>query len=125
MGTIKKKKQLQNQNKMANAQSLPQDQQQDRINAMRAEADAVVDIMADNMQQVLERDARLTDIDDKSDSLAETAKGFDRTTKQVKNKMWYQNLKWTIILTIFSIILIAILVVLILHWCGVFLNSVN
>eukprot|EP00122_Pirum_gemmata_P000781 Pgem_evm1s692 len=49
-----------------NYQSLGED---DRLNRTQAQVDEVVDVMRNNVNQVLERDERLTDIEDRSSAL--------------------------------------------------------
>lgn len=74
------------------------------------QVDEVVGIMRNNMEKVLERDAKLGDLEDKSDQLADGAQRFQMTSKKLKNRMWWQNMKWWLIIIIVVIAIIAIIV---------------
>lgn len=56
----------------------------------------VVGIMRDNVEKVLERDAKIGDLEDKSEELMHGSKQFQRSAKTLKNKMWCQNKMWCI-----------------------------
>ena len=75
----------------------------------------VVDLMRGNVEKVLERDAKLTDLEDKSgvlvchfilsnvlaltvpifskDALKDGASRFQTTSRKLKRKMWWKNIK--------------------------------
>lgn len=74
----------------------------------------MVDIMKDNVTKVLERDQRLTDMEDKAESLKDGAQRFERTSTQVKKKMWTKNMKWTVAV-ICAVIALALVIVLIIR----------
>ncbi|KNC74392.1 hypothetical protein SARC_13059 [Sphaeroforma arctica JP610] len=76
------------------------------------QVDEVVDIMKDNVNKVLERDQKLTEIEDRSDALKDGASRFQKTSGQVKSKMWWKNLKWTLL--IIALIVIVIIVILLI-----------
>lgn len=64
--------------------------------------------MKDNVNKVLERDAMLTDMEEKSESLRDGAQRFERTSTQVKNKMLSKNMKWTIAIVVLVLIIVAV-----------------
>lgn len=70
----------------------------------------VVGIMRNNMEKVLERDAKLGDLEDKSDQLADGAQRFQMTSRKLKNAMWWQNAKWWIIIFVVLAAIIGIIV---------------
>ena len=70
--------------------------------------------MRNNVEKVLERDAKLGDLEDKSDALKDGAERFQTSSRKLKNKMWWKNLKWTGL----CVIVIAILVVIIVCASG-------
>jgi len=76
------------------------------------QVDEVVVIMKDNVNKVLERDAKLTDIEDKSEGLRDGANRFSKTSTQVKKKMWWKNVKY--MLAIIAVILVVILVIVLI-----------
>eukprot|EP00122_Pirum_gemmata_P017408 Pgem_evm1s16299 len=63
-----------------------------RVQETQQQVDQVVDIMKQNVNQVLERDEKLTAIDDKSDALVSGANRFQKTSNQVKRKLWWKNI---------------------------------
>jgi len=81
-----------------------------KLDNAQNQVDEVVGIMRNNMEKVLERDAKLNDLEDKSDALAEGSSRFQMTSKKLKNQMWWQNLKWQICMVLIVLIIIAIIV---------------
>ncbi|XP_048360695.1 vesicle-associated membrane protein 2-like isoform X1 [Sphaerodactylus townsendi] len=80
-----------------------------RLNHAQAEVNQVVDILHDNMTKVIERDVMISSLDDKADSLHESAKMFENSTTALARKYWCQNMKMMIILgVICAIAVIAI-----------------
>eukprot|EP00045_Choanoeca_perplexa_P000499 m.14742 g.14742 ORF g.14742 m.14742 type:complete len:101 (-) comp10339_c1_seq1:141-443(-) len=75
------------------------------------QVDEVVGIMRDNMEKVLERDARLGDLEDKSTTLADGASRFESNARKLKRKMWWKNTKFMLILFLVVAVLITIIVV--------------
>lgn len=53
----------------------------------------VVDIMRTNVEKVLERDAKLSELDDRADALQQGASQFEQQAGKLKRKFWLQNLK--------------------------------
>ncbi|XP_054858817.1 vesicle-associated membrane protein 2-like [Eublepharis macularius] len=76
----------------------------------QAEVGQVVDILQDNLKKVLERDVIISTLDDKADSLHESAKVFENSTTALARKYWCQSMKMMIILgVICGIVAIVIL----------------
>lgn len=58
----------------------------------------VVDIMRVNVDKVLERDQKLSELDDRADALQAGASQFETSAAKLKNKYWWKNAKvrsWT------------------------------
>lgn len=53
----------------------------------------VVDIMKTNVEKVLERDQKLSELDDRADALQQGASQFEQQAGKLKRKFWLQNLK--------------------------------
>lgn len=53
----------------------------------------VVDIMRTNVEKVLERDQKLSELDDRADALQQGASQFEQQAGKLKRKFWLQNLK--------------------------------
>lgn len=81
----------------------------DTIVQIRSEVDNVTNIMKANVEKILERDAKLGDLEDISNELQENANIFDTRTKKLKNKMWWANKKKLCILIFILLIFFTIL----------------
>uniref|UniRef100_A0A8C3UTN4 V-SNARE coiled-coil homology domain-containing protein n=2 Tax=Passeriformes TaxID=9126 RepID=A0A8C3UTN4_CATUS len=55
----------------------------------------VVDIMRVNVDKVLERDQKLSELDDRADALQAGASQFETSAAKLKRKYWWKNLKVT------------------------------
>ncbi|KAF6213232.1 hypothetical protein GE061_010949 [Apolygus lucorum] len=69
-----------------------------RINETQKQVDEVVGIMRTNIEKVLERDTKLSELDDRVDALNSSAIQFEQHATKIKRKMWWKNLKFTLIL---------------------------
>ncbi|XP_045454842.1 vesicle-associated membrane protein 2-like [Melitaea cinxia] len=82
---------------------------QRRLQQTQAQVDEVVDIMKTNVEKVLDRDAKLSELDDRADALQQGASQFEQQAKSLKNKFWLQNLKMMIIMGVIGIVIIGLL----------------
>ncbi|UJR10006.1 hypothetical protein I4U23_014229 [Adineta vaga] len=101
-----------------------------RADNLQADVNQVVDIMKDNLEKVLERDAKLTTLENRagglklkvalsilmnncliSDILQTGASQFTTNASKLKRKYWWKNLKMWAILIIVIIVLIIVIVV--------------
>ncbi|CAH2985780.1 unnamed protein product [Chilo suppressalis] len=82
---------------------------QKRMQQTKAQVDEVVDIMKTNYEKVLERDVKLSELDDRADALEYGASQFEQQAKSLKNKFWLQNLKMMIIMGIIGLVIIGLL----------------
>ncbi|CAK9817575.1 Neuronal synaptobrevin [Anthophora quadrimaculata] len=83
---------------------------QKRLQATQAQVDEVVDIMKTNVEKVLERDQKLSELDDRADALQQGASQFEQQAGKLKRKFWLQNLKMMIIMGVIGLIILAIIV---------------
>lgn len=67
----------------------------------------VVDIMKTNVEKVLERDQKLSELDDRADALQQGASQFEQQAGKLKRKFWLQNLKMMIIMGVIGLIIVA------------------
>eukprot|EP01136_Pigoraptor_vietnamica_P013553 Opistho-1_new@54697 len=88
----------------------------DKLQKTKQEVDEVVGIMKNNVDKVLERDAKLTDLQDKSEALRDGAERFKTTSRKLKRKMWYKNLKFMAILIVAILVLILAIVLWTKPW---------
>ena len=83
---------------------------QKRLQATQAQVDEVVDIMKTNVEKVLERDQKLSELDDRADALQHGASQFEQQAGKLKRKFWLQNLKMMIIMGVIGLIVLAIII---------------
>lgn len=63
------------------------------------------------MDKVLERDTKLSELDNRADALQAGASQFETSAGKLKRKMWWQNCKMWIILIVVLLVLVIIIVV--------------
>ncbi|EFP10847.1 CRE-SNB-1 protein [Caenorhabditis remanei] len=85
-----------------------------RLQQTQAQVDEVVGIMKVNVEKVLERDQKLSQLDDRADALQEGASQFEKSAATLKRKYWWKNIKMMIIMCAIVVILIIIIVL----WAG-------
>ncbi|KRT86601.1 hypothetical protein AMK59_3005, partial [Oryctes borbonicus] len=71
----------------------------------------VVGIMRVNVEKVLERDTKLSELDSRADALQEGGKRFEQQAQKLKRKYWWKNLKMMIILGVITLIILIIIIV--------------
>uniref|UniRef100_A0A5F8GLI2 Vesicle associated membrane protein 2 n=1 Tax=Monodelphis domestica TaxID=13616 RepID=A0A5F8GLI2_MONDO len=71
----------------------------------------VVDIMRVNVDKVLERDQKLSELDDRADALQAGASQFETSAAKLKRKYWWKNLKMMIILGVICAIILILIIV--------------
>ncbi|XP_051894960.1 vesicle-associated membrane protein 3-like [Pristis pectinata] len=82
-----------------------------KLQQTQAQVDEVVDIMRVNVDRVLERDQKLTELDDRADALQAGASQFETSAAKLKRKYWWKNCKmWAILIAVILIIIIIIIV---------------
>ncbi|KAK6175524.1 hypothetical protein SNE40_013972 [Patella caerulea] len=88
----------------------PRDMQSKRMQQTQAQVDEVVDIMRVNVDKVLERDQKISELDDRADALQAGASQFEASAGKLKRKYWWKNCKMMIILgSIIAVIIIIII----------------
>ncbi|XP_032564928.1 vesicle-associated membrane protein 3 isoform X1 [Chiroxiphia lanceolata] len=64
-----------------------------RLQQTQHQVDEVVDIMRVNVDKVLERDQKLSELDDRADALQAGASQFETSAAKLKRKYWWKNCK--------------------------------
>jgi len=82
---------------------------QRRLQQTQAQVDEVVDIMRTNVEKVLERDQKLSELDDRADALQQGASQFEQQAGKLKRKFWLKNLKMMIIMGVIGLVVIIII----------------
>lgn len=90
----------------ANAGGAPSSSR--KMQATKAQVDEVVDIMRNNVEAVLERDAKISMMDDRADALHQGASQFETQAAKLKNKFWLENMKYMIALGVVVLIFAAV-----------------
>jgi predicted RNase H-like nuclease (RuvC/YqgF family) len=93
------------------AQAVPSNNSNKRLQQTQAQVDDVVEIMKVNVEKVLERDTKLSQLDNRADALQMGASQFEQSAGALKRKFWWKNLKMMLILgAVIGILVIAIIV---------------
>ncbi|KFW00192.1 Synaptobrevin, partial [Eurypyga helias] len=70
----------------------------------------VVDIMRVNVDKVLERDQKLSELDDRADALQAGASQFESSAAKLKRKYWWKNCKMMIMMGVICAIVVVVIV---------------
>ncbi|CAK0779938.1 hypothetical protein CVIRNUC_004894 [Coccomyxa viridis] len=84
-----------------------------KIASVQKKVDEVKNIMVDNIEKVLERGEKIELLVDKTDNLRFQADRFHKTGRQLRSKMWWQNMKMKLIIAAIVVVLILVLVAII------------
>lgn len=79
-----------------------------RLQQTQAQVDEVVDIMRVNVDKVLERDQKLSELDDRADALQAGASQFESSAAKLKNKYWWKNCKMMIMMAVIGVICVGV-----------------
>ncbi|MGH0120281.1 UNVERIFIED_CONTAM: hypothetical protein FKN15_060689 [Acipenser sinensis] len=81
-----------------------------RLQQTQAQVEEVVDIMRVNVDKVLERDQKLSELDDRADALQAGASQFESSAAKLKNKYWWKNCKMMIMMGVIGAIIVGIII---------------
>ncbi|XP_053574253.1 vesicle-associated membrane protein 2 [Bombina bombina] len=82
-----------------------------RLQQTQAQVDEVVDIVRVNVDKVLLRDSKLSELDDRADALQAGASQFETSAAKLKRKYWWKNMKMMIIMGVICAIILIIIIV--------------
>ncbi|XP_041485399.1 vesicle-associated membrane protein 7-like [Lytechinus pictus] len=91
----------------------------DKVAVLQNQVDEVKDIMTVNIDKVLSRGEKLDDLLSKTEDLEASAKTFQKTARKVNDKMWWQNIRMKILLTVIIFIVVIAILLIGLHLGGV------
>ena len=81
------------------------------LEAARRQVDEVQNIMKENVEKVLERDGKLSQLEDRAERLQEGTEQFHRSAVRIKRKQFWENMKMKIIIgVVVAVIIIGILI---------------
>ncbi|XP_074860702.1 vesicle-associated membrane protein 1-like [Carettochelys insculpta] len=81
-----------------------------RLQQTQAQVDEVVDIMRVNVDKVLERDQKLSELDNRADALQAGASQFETSAAKLKRKYWWKNCKMMIILGVVCAVILMVII---------------
>ncbi|CAL1295430.1 unnamed protein product [Larinioides sclopetarius] len=80
-----------------------------KLSELDDRAGEVVDIMRTNVEKVLERDQKLSELDDRADALQQGASQFEQQAGKLKRKFWWKNCKMIAIMVGIGLIIVIII----------------
>jgi len=86
-------------------------QNPNRLSQAQAQVGEVVDIMRVNVEKVLERDSKLSELDQRADNLQEGANQFQTQATRLKRKYWWQNMKMMGIIGVVVAVILLIIII--------------
>lgn len=75
----------------------------------QAQVDEVTEIMRMNVEKVLERDAMISQLDERADALKEGAEMFEKQAGALKSKYWWKNAKMIAVMAGVGLVFIIVL----------------
>jgi len=60
---------------------------------LHGQVQEVVGVMKQNIDKILDRDVALNNLANRADELQSSATTYNQTTKRLRNKYWWQNIK--------------------------------
>lgn len=82
-----------------------------RMQQTQAQVDEVTEIMRVNVEKVLERDAMISQLDERADALKEGAEMFEKQAGALKSKYWWKNMKMMLIMGGIGIVFVLVIFV--------------
>ena len=99
------------------------DSNQAGLEPLVQQVEEVAGIMKENRDKVLEREGKLSDLDDRANNLHAAATKFNTNATNVKKKMWWENVKTKICIGVSSFIIVILIIMIILHQLGLLSSS--
>lgn len=81
-----------------------------KLKQTQAQVDEVVGIMRVNVEKVLERDQKLSELDSRADALQQGASQFEQQATRLKRKQWWANMKMMIIIGVIVVVILIIII---------------
>merc|ERR1712127_616303 len=67
-----------------------------QLEQAQAQVQQVVGVMRNNIDKVLERDSKLSDLDNRASNLEANSSMFQQSSRRLRKKYWWQNMKMKI-----------------------------
>ncbi|EHB13923.1 Vesicle-associated membrane protein 4 [Heterocephalus glaber] len=85
----------------------------DKINHVQNQVDEVIDVMQEYITKVIERGERPDELQDKPETLLDTATAFGNRSKQLRRQMWWRGCKIKAIMALVAVFLLLVTIILI------------
>jgi len=82
-----------------------------RTAQIQAQIDDTIGIMRDNINKTNDRGQNLTQLQNKTTELADSAQGFRRGANRVRKQMWWKDMKMRLCLAVGIVVLLAVIIV--------------
>lgn len=82
-----------------------------RVQRLQGQVSDVVAVMQDNIGKVLDRGDKLSDLQDKSESLSSSADSFRIRARDVRSTMWWRECKMKLALAVVLLLILAIIII--------------
>jgi len=79
-----------------------------KFEQQQQQVDEVIGMMHKNVEQVLDRDAKLSALEERADALQDGSAQFEKRAGSLKNKFWMENLKSMIMMGVVGLILLGL-----------------
>jgi len=86
-------------------------QNDDAMAAAKRQVDEVRGIMASNVEKVLEREGKLSHLEERADKLHEGTEQFHKAAVRIKKKHFWENMKMKIIIGVIILLIIIIIII--------------
>uniref|UniRef100_A0A8C4Q0D5 Vesicle-associated membrane protein 3 (cellubrevin) n=1 Tax=Eptatretus burgeri TaxID=7764 RepID=A0A8C4Q0D5_EPTBU len=84
---------------------------QAKLQQARGQVDEVMGVMRGNVERVLARDEKLSQLDERAEALQVGAATFETTATRLRRKLWWKNCKmWAILISVILILIVIIVV---------------
>merc|ERR1711874_87942 len=84
-----------------------------QMESAQSRVNEVVGVMRNNIDKGLERDSKLSDLDDRASNLEASSSMFQQSSRRLKKKYWWQNMKMKMWLGGCSIFFLIVLVLIV------------
>ena len=84
------------------------------LQVLQGQVSEVVDIMKVNIAKVIDRDAKLEELECASENLREGAARFKTSARRLKTKHWWQNKRWTLGVIVVVVVIVGVIVLIVM-----------
>uniref|UniRef100_UPI00358E8F88 vesicle-associated membrane protein 3-like isoform X1 n=1 Tax=Myxine glutinosa TaxID=7769 RepID=UPI00358E8F88 len=82
-----------------------------KLQQARGQVEEVMGVMRGNVERVLARDEKLSQLDERAEALQVGAATFETTATRLRRKYWWKNCKmWAILISVILILIVIIVV---------------